>query len=99
MANGRRFDRHKLTAASWYFPFGTRLRVVNLQNRRAVTVTVTDRGPHKRLQRVLDLSEAAARKLEYIDQGLTEVCFYKVESAEEEDPCAAVAEKWGNESE
>jgi len=28
MANGQRFDRHKLTAASWYFPLGTTLRVV-----------------------------------------------------------------------
>src|SRR6266853_2029350 len=32
MANGKRFDRHKLTAASWYFPLGTKIRVVNLKN-------------------------------------------------------------------
>ena len=37
----------------------------------AVTVTVTDRGPNLRLNRVVDLSEAAAEQLGYIDQGLT----------------------------
>jgi len=73
MANGRKFDRRKLTAACWYFPLGTVVRVVNLKNGNAVTVTITDRGPNLRLHRVVDLSEAAAQKLGYIDQGLTRV--------------------------
>jgi rare lipoprotein A len=73
MANGKRFDRRKLTAASWYVPLGTVLRVVNLENGRSVTVTVTDRGPNLRLNRLIDLSEAAARQLGYLDQGLTRV--------------------------
>ena len=73
MANGERFDRKKLTAACWYFPLGTQLRVVNLKNGKVVQVTVTDRGPGIRLRRVLDLSEAAAKELDYIDQGLTSV--------------------------
>jgi len=73
MANGKRFDRRKLTAASWYVPLGTVLRVVNLENGRSVTVTVTDRGPNFRLHRVLDLSEAAARQLGYVEKGLTQV--------------------------
>src|SRR5690242_15402069 len=73
MANGKRFDRRKLTAASWYVPLGTVLRVVNLENGRAVTVTVTDRGPNFRLHRVLDLSEAAASQLGYVEKGLTQV--------------------------
>ena len=34
MANGKRFDRRKMTAASWYVPLGTVLRVVNLENGR-----------------------------------------------------------------
>src|ERR1700686_3697729 len=45
MANGKRFDRNKLTAASWYFPLGTTVRVVNLKNGKSVVVTITDRGP------------------------------------------------------
>lgn len=73
MANGERFDRRKLTAASWYVPLGTMIRVVNLENGKSVTVTVTDRGPNFRLNRILDLSEAAARELDYVGKGLTPV--------------------------
>jgi rare lipoprotein A len=80
MANGKRFDRHKLTAASWYFPLGTTLRVVNLKNGESVVVTITDRGPNFRLHRILDLSEAAAGRLGYVGQGLTPVFLYPVTS-------------------
>src|ERR1700726_1431615 len=73
MANGKRFDRHELTAASWYFPLGTKIRVVNLKNGESVVVTITDRGPNLRLHRILDLSEAAADRLDYVGQGLTSV--------------------------
>lgn len=76
MANGQRFDRHALTAASRSIPLGTRIRVINLENRRFVDVTITDRGPAKRLHRVLDLSEAAARQLGFIGQGETRVFFF-----------------------
>ena len=76
MANGQRFDRHKLTAASWYFPLGTTIRVVNVKNGESVVVTITDRGPNLRLHRILDLSEAAAERLGYVEQGLTPVFLY-----------------------
>ena len=76
MANGQRFDRHKLTAASWYFPLGTSIRVVNLENGQSVLVTITDRGPNLRLHRILDLSEAAAERLDYIGHGLTSIFLY-----------------------
>jgi len=80
MANGQRFDRHKLTAASWYFPLGTSIRVVNLKNGESVLVTITDRGPNLRLHRILDLSEAAAERLDYVGQGLTSIFFYPMAS-------------------
>ena len=73
MANGKRFDCHQLTAASWYFPLGTPIRVVNLNNGKSVIVTITDRGPNFRLHRILDLSEAAASNLDYVGDGLTQV--------------------------
>ncbi len=73
MANGKKFDRQAFTAACWFYPLGTSIRVVNLTNGNAVTVTVTDRGPNVRLHRIVDLSEAAATQLGYIDQGLTKV--------------------------
>ena len=76
MANGKPFDCHKLTAASWYFPLGTKIRVVNVKNGESVVVTITDRGPNFRLHRIIDLSEAAAQRLDYVGLGLTSVFLY-----------------------
>ncbi len=78
MANGKRFDRRQLTAASWYFPLGTKLRIENVSNGKSVVVTVTDRGPNLRLNRIIDLSEAAAGRLDYVGKGLTKVFLYPV---------------------
>jgi rare lipoprotein A len=78
MANGQRFDRRKLTAASWYFPLGTKIRVENVKNGESVVVTITDRGPNLRLHRIIDLSQAAAQRLGYVGQGLTPVFLYPV---------------------
>ena len=75
MANGQKFDYRALTAANWALPLGTVIRVVNLKNGKSVVVTVTDRGPAQRLNRILDLSEAAAEQLGYVEKGLTPV-FY-----------------------
>jgi rare lipoprotein A len=85
MANGQRFDRHKLTAASWYLPMGTMIRVFNLKNGKSVVVTVTDRGPNLRLHRILDLSEAAATQLDYVAHGLTPIFFMPLNSLVPED--------------
>jgi rare lipoprotein A len=87
MADGKRFDRNKLTAASWYFPLGTAVRVENLKNGESVVVTITDRGPNRRLHRIVDLSQEAAERLDYVGKGLTAVFIYpitsfKTESAE-----------------
>jgi rare lipoprotein A len=82
MANGQKFDRSKLTAASWYFPLGTLIRVVNVKSQESVVVTITDRGPNIRLHRVLDLSEAAAERLGYIEQGTTHVFLYPIRTFE-----------------
>jgi rare lipoprotein A len=79
MANGRRFDPDNLTAASWFYPLGTRVRVtVKYPNfePRTVLVTITDRGPAKRLVqqgRVIDLAHAAFEKIAEPDNGLVEV--------------------------
>ena len=78
MANGQRFDYRKLTAASWYFPLGTVIRVVNVKTGDSVMVTITDRGPNLRLHRIVDLSKAAADRLGYVSEGLTPVFLYPV---------------------
>ena len=67
-ANGERFDPNQLTAAHRTLPFGTRVKVTNLDNGRQVVVRINDRGPYAR-GRVLDLSRAAARKLGFEHKG------------------------------
>ena len=77
MANGRRFDPDKLTAASWFYPLGTKLRVsLKDEPRRSVVVTVTDRGPAKDLVRhgrLIDLTHAAFKRLATPGAGLVGV--------------------------
>jgi rare lipoprotein A len=63
---------HALTCAHPSAPFGSRLRVTELEGGRSVVVTVTDRGPFAR-GRIVDLSLAAARKLGMIERGLARV--------------------------
>jgi len=71
-ASGERFDPNELTAAHRTLPFGTRVRVTNLDNGKRVVVRINDRGPFKQ-GRVLDLSPAAARKLGFAAAGLAHV--------------------------
>ena len=68
-ASGERFDEFAMTAAHPTLPFGTRVRVTNLENRRSVIVRVNDRGPFVD-GRVIDLSLAAARALGIVDEGV-----------------------------
>ena len=62
-ANGERFNPRALTAACWHLPFNTLVRVTNLRTKKSVVVRVNDRGPAKRLHRLIDLSAAAARRI------------------------------------
>ena len=71
-----------LTAAHRSLPFGTRVRVTNLRNGRAVVVVVDDRGPFVR-GRVIDLSRAAARRLGMVRDGVVPVRLEVVGQAEE----------------
>jgi rare lipoprotein A len=71
-ASGARYDMRALTCAHRSAPFGTRLRVTDLETGRSVVVTVTDRGPFAR-GRVVDLSLAAARQLGMVERGLAKV--------------------------
>ena len=69
-ACGGTYSSDKLTAAHPRLPCGTKLRVTNLRNGKTVRVTVNDHGPVSR-NRVIDLSYAAARSLDFIKQGTT----------------------------
>ena len=68
MANGEFYHRDSMTCAHLRLPFGTLLQVRNPRNGRSVVVRVTDRGPYSK-RFVLDLSRAAARKLDIIHVG------------------------------
>jgi rare lipoprotein A len=68
-ASGARFDRAALTAAHRWLPLGTIVLVENLENGRSVALRITNRGPYKP-GRVIDLSQAAARRLGLEQQGL-----------------------------
>lgn len=70
-ASGEPFDPSALTMAHRTLPFGTRVRVTNLENQRSVEVVVNDRGPFVS-GRIADLSEAAARRLGMIADGVVE---------------------------
>lgn len=71
-ASGERFDQHALTAAHRSLPFGTRVRVTNLNNDRSVVVRINDRGPFVR-GRIIDVSRAAAQRLDMLRAGVVPV--------------------------
>lgn len=71
-ASGEVYRSSKMTAAHRTLPFGTRVKVTNLSNNKSVTVTVNDRGPFVK-DRIIDVSKAAAVKLDYMDQGVAKV--------------------------
>lgn len=61
-ASGEIFNQNRLTAAHRRLPLGTRARVTNLGNGKAIEVMINDRGPYVG-GRIIDLSRAAARRL------------------------------------
>jgi rare lipoprotein A len=71
-ASGERFDMNAMTACHPTLPFGSLVRVVDLDNQRSVVVRITDRG-YLYEGRVLDLSYGAARKLGMLKPGLASV--------------------------
>lgn len=71
-ASGERFNQYDLTAAHRSLPFGTRVRVTNLDNGRSVVVRITDRGPFVG-GRVLDLSRGAAQILGTVGSGVSPI--------------------------
>lgn len=71
-ASGERFDQNALTAAHRTLPFGTMVRVTNLDNGQSVVVRINDRGPFAR-GRIIDVSRKAAEALDMIRSGVVPV--------------------------
>ncbi len=71
-ASGDKYDRNKMTCAHNTYPFGTLLKVTRLDNQKSVVVRVNDRGPHIS-GRIVDVSWAAAKKLDLVNDGVAKV--------------------------
>jgi rare lipoprotein A (peptidoglycan hydrolase) len=71
-ANGETYRPGTMTAAHRTLPFGTRVRVTNLQNGRSAIVRINDRGPYK-YGRIIDLGEGAASVLGVRSSGVAPV--------------------------
>ena len=71
-ANGEIFNENSLTAAHKTLPFGTKVKVTNLDNGKSVVVRINNRGPYSK-GRVIDLSKAAFSKIASTSKGVTRV--------------------------
>lgn len=71
-SNGEIYDMHQFTAAHRTLPFGSMVRVTNLQNGKQTEVRINDRGPFV-ANRVIDLSQSAAQALGMIGTGTARV--------------------------
>ncbi len=71
-ASGEVYDMEAMTAAHRSLPFQTLVRVENLDNGAATEVRINDRGPFVR-GRIIDLSRAAARRVEMLGSGTARV--------------------------
>ena len=81
-ANGETYNQNELTAAHKTLPFNTVVKVTNLDNGKSVTVRINDRGPYVG-RRVIDISRAAAERIEMIGPGTARV---RIELVNSEQP-------------
>jgi rare lipoprotein A len=71
-ASGETYNMYEMTAAHPDLPLGTRVKVTNLRNSKAVIVRVNDRGPLVP-GRIIDLSYGAAQQLGFTNKGVQRV--------------------------
>ena len=76
-AGGELFNQKKMTAACNVLPLGTWVKVTNLKNNKSVIVMINDRLHHKN-KRLIDLTIAAAKSLDFLQSGLAKVKIERV---------------------
>jgi rare lipoprotein A len=76
-SSGEIFKHNKFTAAHKTLPFGSIVRVVNMENDSIVYVKINDRLP-KSSKRLIDLTRKAAKELNFIRKGLAKVTVERV---------------------
>jgi rare lipoprotein A len=72
-ANGEHFNENALTAASWKYALGSKVKVINLRNHKYVIVRINDRGPGRhlyRMGRVIDLTRGSFAKIAQLRDGV-----------------------------
>ncbi|HTP59525.1 MAG TPA: septal ring lytic transglycosylase RlpA family protein [Spirochaetia bacterium] len=95
-SSGEVFNTNKLTAAHKTLPFGTIVKVTNLDNGKSVQVKINDRGPFVN-GRIIDLSRAAAIQIGMIDSGVAHVSLQIVEFVSTSDLYAIQVGAFGQE--
>lgn len=68
-SSGEKYDKTELTAAHKSLPFGTKVKVTRLDNKKSVVVRINDRGPFKEGY-IIELSRRAAEEVD-LDQDKT----------------------------
>jgi len=71
-ASGEKYFHNKLTAAHRTLPFGTIVKIINIENNKEVIVRINDRGPFID-GRIIDVSKSAAEVLGFVEQGIVDV--------------------------
>ncbi|MGC1402391.1 MAG: septal ring lytic transglycosylase RlpA family protein [Thermodesulfobacteriota bacterium] len=77
-ANGQRFNMHKNTLAHRTLPFGTKVRLVTLDNKKSAEGVVNDRGPYSK-GRDLDVSYSMAKQLGFVRKGVVKLYLSQLE--------------------
>lgn len=75
-ASGAKFNEDAFTAASWQYPLGSIVKVLNVENGKSVVVLINDRGPGKRFYsrgRIIDLTKASFAKIAELEKGVVNV--------------------------
>lgn len=92
-ASGETVNMYSLTAAHRTLPFGSRVRVTNLVNRRSVIVRINDRGPYHG-SRIIDLSKSAFDRIAVKDKGVIKVRLELISSARRSAQLSTMPAMW-----
>jgi rare lipoprotein A len=82
-ASGEKYNKNELTCAHKTYPFGTKIRITRLDNKKSVIVKVNDRGPFIKGY-IVDLSKKAALEIGMIEDGIVKVKVELVEKKSED---------------
>ena len=81
LASGEKYDKEALAGAHKTLPFGTMVKVTNLENNKNVVVRINDRGPHGGSKaKIIEITSRAAKEIDMIKKGKVQVQIEVVES-------------------